>query len=82
MIDCKHASQLVSQSMDKPLAWRQRLSLWIHLAICGMCRQFVGQLRLMRVTLKRMLHVAENDETIKLSDDAKRRIQEVLNKQP
>lgn len=79
-ISCKQASQLVSQAMDKPLGWRQRFDLWVHLAVCGMCRQFMKQLRLMRRTLQRMVNQAENDQSIRLTDEAKSRIREALKK--
>ncbi len=81
-MDCKHASQLISQNMDHPLGWRKRLGLWGHLAICGMCRQFFKQLRLMRSVLRRMVSHAENDESVTLSREAKQRIRQVLDRQP
>lgn len=79
-IRCRRASQLVSQSMDHLLVWRQRFALWIHLFICGKCRQFMMQLRLIRATLKRMVNQGENDASVKLSDDAVKRIREMLDK--
>ena len=79
-INCKEASQLVSQAMDKPLGWRQRFDLWVHLAVCGMCRQFMKQLRLMRATLQRMVNQAENDPSVKLTDEARSRIRKALDK--
>lgn len=81
-MDCKHASRLISQDMDRPLGWRKRLGLWWHLAICRMCRQFFKQLRLMRIVVRRMVNYAENDESVKLPDEAKQRIRQVLDRQP
>ena len=81
-MDCKHASRLMSQAMDHPLGWRKRLGLWGHLAICGMCRQFFKQLRLMRSVVRRMLRHAENDASVKLSDEARQRIRQVLDRRP
>lgn len=81
-MDCKHASWLMSQAMDHPVGWRKRLGLWGHLAICGMCRQFFKQLRLMRSVVRRMLRHAENDASVKLSDEARQRIRQVLDRRP
>ncbi len=44
MIDCKQASRLMSQSLDKDLGLGQRTSLRFHLFLCTACssvkRQF------------------------------------------
>lgn len=80
IINCKEASQLVSQAMDRPLGWRKRFDLWVHLVVCGMCRQFLKQLRLVRVTLRRMVSQAESDESVKLTDEARSRIRKALDK--
>jgi hypothetical protein len=44
MITCREASQLVSKGRDVKLAWRERLSLTLHLRICEMCRRYERQL--------------------------------------
>lgn len=82
MLDCKHASHLVSQSMDRPLRWRERLGLSVHLAMCGMCRQFLSQLRLIRGALRRMVNQAEEDVSVKLPEEAHERIRKALEKLP
>jgi hypothetical protein len=47
MISCKRAAELISLSQEAPLAWRQRLALALHLAVCAMCRRFRRHLRLL-----------------------------------
>ena len=47
MISCKRAAELISLSQEEPLRWRQRLALALHLCVCGMCRRFRGQMRLL-----------------------------------
>jgi hypothetical protein len=47
-IDCREATHLVLQAEDRPLAWRDRLRLRLHLAICAACPRFVRQVALMR----------------------------------
>lgn len=81
-MDCKHASRLMTQSMDRPLHWREWVALKIHLAICRMCRQFFSQLRLMRTALRRMVNHVEADESVKLPEDARERISKALDQQP
>lgn len=82
MLDCKHASHLMSQSMDRPLKVRERLGLWMHLAMCAMCRQFLSQLRLIRGALRRMVNQAEEDVSVKLPEEARERIRRELERQP
>lgn len=81
-MDCKHASRLIVQNMDRPLRWRERLGLRVHLALCRMCRQFLSQLRLMRMALRRMVNHAENDESLKLPEEARERICKELERLP
>lgn len=45
MISCRKASELISLSLDRPLAARERLALGWHLCGCGMCRAYRRQAR-------------------------------------
>ena len=40
MITCRHASRLLSDRLDRPLSWFQRLVLRVHLLLCASCRRF------------------------------------------
>lgn len=53
MITCKDAHRLLIQRQDRPLGWRQRWSLRLHLAICQACRRFSGQVDLLRQAVRR-----------------------------
>jgi hypothetical protein len=48
MLRCREISKLVSESMEGELPLRQRLQVWMHLAMCRMCAGFARQLRLLR----------------------------------
>jgi hypothetical protein len=48
MIPCKRAAELISQSLETRLGWRQRLALLLHLAVCAMCRRFRRQSQLLQ----------------------------------
>ncbi|WP_221763694.1 zf-HC2 domain-containing protein [Methyloradius palustris] len=74
MLSCKEASRLISQSLDRQLTVRERLSLRFHLLLCDMCTTFRRQLSLIRVAVRRYKTQIENNESIRLSEDAKLRI--------
>lgn len=79
MLTCKQASQLISQSLDQPLSWSQRLQLKMHLLLCSACNRFRQQLLLLRAALLKFRNQIENDSTIKLTPDAKTRIEREIN---
>ena len=45
MKSCKETAQLVSESLDRPLIWRERISLRLHMFRCDMCTRYASQLR-------------------------------------
>lgn len=80
MLTCKQASQLISQSLDRPLSWSDRAQLRFHLFICDACYCFNHQLNQLRTAVKRITQRAENDNSIQLSLEAKARITSEINK--
>lgn len=74
MLDCKHASHLISQSLDVRLSWRQRVGLKFHLMLCDACTQFSSQMGLLRAAVRQAGQKIENDAGLKLSQDARNRI--------
>ena len=40
MFSCYKATQLISLSNERPLVFREKVSLRTHLMICSMCRNF------------------------------------------
>ena len=40
MLNCKQIARIVSDSIDRKLSAGERLSLWMHIALCGTCRGF------------------------------------------
>lgn len=48
MLRCQEAAQLVSESMDRELPFRQRIGLWMHLSMCRLCAGFARHVRLLR----------------------------------
>ena len=40
---CRRVDELVSQSMDEPLGWLDRLRMGVHLRMCPPCREVQHQ---------------------------------------
>jgi hypothetical protein len=74
MLNCKDASQLISQSLEQPLTMRERFALNLHLLICKYCKRFSQQLHTIGVALKLTTRVIEQDETIKLPSETRKRL--------
>lgn len=74
MLSCKQASQIISQSLDRPLAMRERFALNLHLFICKYCKKFSQHMQCLRVAIKQMTNSIENDNTIEMPLEAKKRI--------
>lgn len=47
MMMCREATRLMSLKQDRPLLFRERLSLRLHLAMCGACRECDRQFTLL-----------------------------------
>lgn len=80
MLTCKQASQVISQSLDRPLTARERFALSLHLLICKYCRQFSQHLQTIRVALKQMTSSIESNDSIKMTSAAKKRIADLIEK--
>lgn len=82
MLNCKQTSLLVSQSLDRPLTWRERMAVRIHLWICVYCRRFMQQLKLIRQQMSRWQQQEVSRTDITLPQAAKDRITKKLDTQP
>lgn len=49
---CQHAVALILAREDRPLNWRERLALYVHLAGCHACPRFARQVHCMRRALQ------------------------------
>lgn len=79
MISCKQATELVSHSLDRPLAPGQRLRLQLHLLICRQCRRYRKQLNFLKRAASRLdSHIEEGAPS--LAPEAKQRIKKKLEK--
>ena len=56
MLSCKETTRLVSQGLDRELAFGERvaLRLRVHLAICDGCTNFKRQMEFLRLAVKKL----------------------------
>jgi hypothetical protein len=83
MISCRHASELMSQQLDRPLKLGEKLRLQAHLMICKACPKTLQQFEILREAGKQFANRAasrEDKETV-LSADSKQRILKKLQTQ-
>lgn len=80
MLTCKQASQLISQSLDRPLSLVDRLKLRFHLFICDACTRFNQQLKQLRIAVQKLRGNIENDNAIQLPVEAKTRIAKTVSR--
>lgn len=78
MLSCKDVSQIISQSLDRPLTMRERFALKLHLLICKYCKRFSQQLQTIRVALKLTTSAIDNDDTIKMPSETKKRLMQTI----
>ena len=65
---CKRVSELLSQSLDEPLGWFDRLRLRAHLTMCSDCSNVEQQLKAVRA-LSTGLYFADDDPQARLPVD-------------
>ena len=73
-MNCKQASQVISQSLDRKLSLRERFALKFHLLICNACKHFNQQLLAMRTSFKKLNASIENDTNIQIPSETKQRL--------
>ena len=50
---CREVTALVLGGQDRPLGWRERLAVALHMRICAACPAFTRQVALMRKAMPR-----------------------------
>ena len=85
MLSCKDISKLVSESLDHKLSLRKRMSMWMHLAMCGVCWGFRKTLLRIHQASDEYASEIEQDSDAhetKLSEEARERIKHSLDSPP
>ena len=55
MLNCKQASELLSQNLDRDLSLREKILLRFHLLICHGCSNFSKQMQVLRQACRHYL---------------------------
>ncbi|SCK22688.1 zf-HC2 domain-containing protein [Vogesella sp. LIG4] len=53
MLNCRQASRLISEAMDRPLSRAEQARLAMHLMLCSNCRNFRQQMRQLREGIRK-----------------------------
>ncbi len=61
MINCKQATQLLSEKLDRNLSIREKISLKMHITVCSACRKFGHQMADLRYISKCYVKKSESD---------------------
>ena len=78
---CKQMASVMSESLERPLTLRERVTLKLHLWVCVWCVWYLENLRTMREALRARGTREESDEVdsaVKLSEEARERIRRAL----
>jgi hypothetical protein len=51
---CREVHRLVSEQLDRPLTLIERVRMNMHVLICGACRNFDGQMQLIRGAMRKL----------------------------
>jgi hypothetical protein len=79
VLTCKDASHLISTNLERPLGFRERWGLRMHLWICANCRRFERQMTLLREALRMLGKRAEiADDSTEMPPEARERIRKAL----
>jgi hypothetical protein len=85
ILTCREVSQLLSERQERPLGFRERWGLRLHLWLCVSCRRFERQLELLRGAMRSLRQRAEADAAAGdagLPPDARERIRRALRGRP
>jgi hypothetical protein len=83
MLVCKEAARLISDACQRPLRWRERVALRVHLLACDACRNFRRQMRVVTEAARRLATAGTEVFPVqRLSDAARQRISTALAERP
>ncbi len=78
---CKELTPLLSESLERELTLRERITLRLHFIICEQCVRYLKQLRLIRAALRARFN-QDQDQTALSSEalpvDARERLKRAL----
>lgn len=80
MLTCKEATQLASRGLDEKLTVRERVSLWLHLAMCRLCRHYVRNIKKLHAVMQKAGAAGQVllPDSVRLSRKSRERIEKKL----
>ena len=78
MLDCDHATYLVTQGEYEKLNCVKKAQLKMHLASCKFCRSFSKQSKVITTQLNSLKEVDENNLELHLSNQQKSELRETV----
>jgi len=75
---CKEASRLQSDGFERTLTVSERLRLRLHLLICGACRNYASNIKLLHQLFHTIQSQKESAEHVVLPENSRTRIQDSL----
>lgn len=61
LLNCKQATHLLSEALDRPLDLKERLELKLHLKLCTGCRRYQQQMGVIRQACRGFLSEVSSD---------------------
>lgn len=62
ILTCKEAHKLASEGLDRTLSMTERARMHMHLTVCEACRNFNGQMQMLRQAMQKLTPVDQKDE--------------------
>jgi hypothetical protein len=76
---CEEVLPVLSQSLERKLTLRERVTLRLHFLICVYCIRYLKQLRLMRASIRaRSEQIETGDSAPALPEEARERLKRAL----
>ena len=76
--NCREASRLQSEALDRSLSRGQRLGLRLHLLLCKWCRRYGTQIRFLRQAVQEHTDKVTDATPQSLSPEARERLKQAL----
>ena len=61
MMNCKQATRLLSESQDRSLTTKEKMTLKLHITLCSACRRFGQQMHQIRSLSKSYVNSPSSD---------------------
>jgi hypothetical protein len=83
VLNCKDTTKLISDSLEGKISLRQRMELWLHILMCGLCRRFRSNIIELRQRVRGSKDLLEQENTVStpMPPAIKARLEQVVKRQ-